>query len=48
MCFAVWGDWSNCTVECGGGVQVREKMCDGYLCDMAETSCHLMDCDGRS
>ena len=44
----VWGPWTPCTAECGGGKQEREKFCDGQLCDKTSASCHVMSCDSTS
>ena len=27
--WARWGDWSACTVSCGGGTKKRRRVCDG-------------------
>ena len=43
-----WGNWSECSAECDGGLQVREQFCEGSFCGKIEGSCHLMPCDGKS
>jgi len=43
-----WGDWSNCSAECGGGVQTRDHFCGSGICGRLEVGCHLMPCDGKS
>ena len=43
-----WGNWSECSAECDGGLQVREQFCEGSLCGKVKASCHLMPCDGKS
>uniref|UniRef100_A0A7E4UZ46 Peptidase M12B domain-containing protein n=1 Tax=Panagrellus redivivus TaxID=6233 RepID=A0A7E4UZ46_PANRE len=42
-----WGEWLPCSVTCGIGFQLRERLCDGVLC--AENSkqartCNIQDC----
>ena len=43
-----WGNWTECSAECDGGIQARDKFCNGSLCGKVEGSCHFMPCDGKS
>uniref|UniRef100_A0AC34GAN3 Uncharacterized protein n=1 Tax=Panagrolaimus sp. ES5 TaxID=591445 RepID=A0AC34GAN3_9BILA len=46
-----WSDWLACSVTCGIGFQLRERLCNGILC--AENSkqartCNVQDCPKSS
>ncbi|KAL5272728.1 hypothetical protein ACHWQZ_G000802 [Mnemiopsis leidyi] len=52
--WGVWGNWSDCSVSCGGGIQTMTKLCDnprpqygGKLCEGEDTktrSCKEQPC----
>ena len=51
-----YGDWSECSKECGGGIQTRTRKCDnpvpyyGADCEGAESesrACNTQKCSGN-
>lgn len=47
-----WSPWSACSAECGGGVQVKSRTCDGLI-DNCEgltkltRPCNIQKCKGN-
>ncbi|ETN86753.1 thrombospondin type 1 domain protein [Necator americanus] len=46
-----WGDWLPCSVSCGIGFQIRERLCDGNLCTIVSKqarTCNEQPCPANS
>ena len=49
-----WGGWTNCSADCGDGVQQKERFCEGIVGDGEECPgknkefkmCNLKECEG--
>ena len=45
---SVYGEWGDCTAQCGGGTQTRYKTCQDCLGDTEETqTCNKHSCPGE-
>jgi len=47
-----WSPWSACSADCGGGVQIRTRTCEGPLDDCEGQStftrpCNTQPCKGK-
>lgn len=53
--WSVWGQWAQCSSECGGGIQTRTRTCqsppeESYLCEgVVEEGrpCNSQPCTGK-
>lgn len=51
-----WGDWSNCSVTCAGGVMYRNRLCEGPFyngeacvgADVDNATCNEFACPGKN
>ena len=55
LAWSDWGAWSECDVTCGGGVQYRERTCEGgnvgddgcFGPNVEAFICNTQDCQGK-